>query len=110
MDKREARRAYKERKAPKGVYAIRCTGSADVWVNSSTHLDTERNSLWAQLRGGAMLNKALQAAWNAHGESSFQYEILETLNDDAAASLFVKDLLSERQKHWQNALGARSLF
>lgn len=106
MDRREARKEYKARKTPKGIYAVRCPASGKTWVDSSTHLDSARNSLWAQLRGGAQLNRALQAAWNAHGETAFEFQILETLDEEAAPPAFLKDILSERLRHWQTTLAA----
>jgi hypothetical protein len=42
----------------------------------------------------------MQAAWNAHGEAAFAYEILETLDDDTAP-LLLRDLLEERRQHWE---------
>src|SRR5271169_4662406 len=99
MDKRQARREYKERKTPKGIFAIRRAGSSEVWVGASTHLDSERNGIWFQLRLGQHQNKSLQAEWNVKGEEAFSYEILETLDDDVLP-LALKDVLRERQKHW----------
>ena len=108
MDKRQARREYKERKTPKGIFAIRCAGTSDVWVGASTHLDSERNGIWFQLRLGQHQNKRLQAEWNAKGEQAFTYEILETLDDDVLP-IAIKDVLRERQKHWEKELGAAGL-
>jgi hypothetical protein len=44
-------------------------------------------------------NKRLQSAWDRHGEPSFQFEILELLDDDVEPT-GVKDLLKERKRHW----------
>jgi len=108
MDKRQARREYKERKTPKGIFAICCAGTSDVWVGASTHLDSERNGIWFQLRLGQHQNKRLQAEWKAKGEEAFTYEVLETLDDDVLP-IAIKDALSERQKHWEKELGAAGL-
>lgn len=99
MDKRAARREYKSKRTPKGIFAVRCKATGDVWVGSSTHLDSQVNTIWFQLRGGLHMNQVMQAAWNAHGEAAFTYEVLETLDDDVPA-LLLKDLLQERLKHW----------
>jgi len=108
MDKRQARKEYKERKTPKGIFAIRCAGASEVWVGASTHLDSERNGIWFQLRLGQHQNKRLQAEWNAKGEEAFTYEVLETLDDDVVP-LAIKDELRERQKHWVKELRASGL-
>jgi hypothetical protein len=105
MDKRAARKEFKSKKIPKGIFAVRCTASGEVWVGASTHLDSERNSLWYRLRNGLHQNKPLQAAWTLYGEPAFEYKALETLDDDIAP-LLLKDALSERQKHWTGELHA----
>ena len=67
MDKREARKEFKSKKTPKGVFAIRCAAT--------------------------------------QGEEAFAYEVLEILDDDVS-TLLLKDVLLERQKHWEEKLGA----
>lgn len=110
MDKRALRKEYKQRRTPTGIFAVRCPASGEVWVGSSTHIDTARNSLWAQLRGGSFLmNKHLQDAWTRHGGGdAFQFEILETLDDDIPA-LSLPDVLRERRSHWAAQLNAGTL-
>ena len=76
-----------------------------MWVGASTHLDSERNGIWFQLRLGLHQNKRMQAEWNAKREEAFAYEILETLDDDVLP-LLLKDVLRERQKHWERELAA----
>ncbi len=105
MDKRTARAEYKQKKTPRGIFAIRCTSTGDLWVGSSTHLDSQMNGIWFGLRGGLHRVKAIQDLWNAHGETSFVYEVLETFDDDVAP-LLLKDQLAEREKHWRQTLGA----
>jgi hypothetical protein len=109
MDKREARKEFKSRKTPKGIFAIRCAASSEVWVSASDHLDSARNGVWFQLRNGLHQHKRLQSEWNAKGEEAFAYEVLETLDDDVSP-LLLKDVLRERQKHWETKLGASGLL
>lgn len=103
MDNREARKEYKLQKSPKGVFAVRCQATSEVWVDGSTHLDTQVNRIWLELRAGSHRNKPMQAAWNAHGEQSFAYEILETV-DAGTPALLLRDLLAERRIHWARAV------
>jgi hypothetical protein len=35
MDKREARKEFKSRLTPKGVFALQCTASKELWVSGS---------------------------------------------------------------------------
>jgi hypothetical protein len=109
VDKKEAIRKYKELKPQLGVYAIRCTTSGKVWVGASRNLDATRNGVFFMLRAGGHIDKPLQQEWNAHGKEAFQYEILETLDDDLLP-LAVKDLLKEKSKHWQAQLSALPLL
>lgn len=102
--RKEAIRKFKERKAPRGIFAIRCTVTGRVWVESSRNLDAAHNSSWFCLRNNLHLNKALQSDWNAHGESSFTFEVLETLDDDVHA-LELADLLKRKQAEWRSRLG-----
>jgi hypothetical protein len=104
MDKRAARREYKLKKTPKGIYAVRCKATGEAWVGASTHLDSQVNQMWWELRGGLHRNTPMQAAWTWHGEGSFAYEVLETLDDDVPP-LLLRDLLEERRKHWEGAAG-----
>ncbi len=108
MDRREARKAYKARITPKGIFAVRAKISGEVWVGASDHLDTAQNGVWFQLRNGSHRNPQLQTAWNAHGESAFEFEILEKFDDDVSP-LLLGDMSKKRQKYWENALGAARL-
>jgi len=101
--KKEAVRAYKERKQLQGIFAIRCDASGEVWVASSPNLDALQNREWFVLRSGGHRNKAIQAAWNAHGDASFRYEILEEVTDENP--LLIPSLLKDREKHWRAELG-----
>ena len=87
---------------------MRCPATGEVWVGASMNLDGARNGLWFFLGGGNYKDTALQAAWNAHGEQAFQYEVLEKLDDDVAARR-VSDVLKERKSHWLGQLRARPL-
>ena len=82
VDRKSAIAAYKERKTPSGIFAVRCAATGQVWVGRSHHLDTHQNGLWIMLRIRSSLNRDLQAAWNACGEAAFIFEELERLPDE----------------------------
>jgi hypothetical protein len=109
VNRKEAIRAYKELKPARGAYAMRCAASGQVWVGSSMNLDATRNGLWFGLRHGSYIDKTLQAAWDAHGEPEFSYEILEKFDDDVCP-IELKDLLKARRAHWAEKFGARKLL
>lgn len=105
--KKEIAREYKERKNLKGIYAVRCTATGSVWVDSTPNLDTSQNKVWFFLRLGTHPNKKLQAEWKEHGEDSFVYEVLEQFEDDLSSMQFEMQA-KKRKEHWKSELGAES--
>jgi hypothetical protein len=109
MDKQSRRqlvRDYKERKAPAGVFAVRCAASGQVWAGATRDVDAERNKLMFGLRTGAHQNKPMQAAWSAHGEAGLSYEVLERIDDPDLTPMGLADCLKARERYWLDALGA----
>ena len=107
--KRELVRAYKERKVRRGVYAVRCGTTGEVWASASRNLDAQQNSLFFQLRNGGHPNRALQAAWKTHGEATFAYEELAALSDDERSEYALKTDLKALEEEWRGKLGARAV-
>ena len=105
--KKESIRKFKERKPLVGVYALRCTATGNVWIGVSRNLEATRNRCWFALRNGMQLEKSLQEEWNAHGESSFEYEMLDALGD--VHPLEVEDLLNAKRRDWLARLSAQPL-
>ncbi|MEJ0060535.1 MAG: GIY-YIG nuclease family protein [Terricaulis sp.] len=107
--KRDLVRAYKERKARRGAFAVRCAPTGEVWVSATPTLDTQQNSTWFGLRSGGHPNRALQAAWKTHGETAFSYEILEELPDEGASAYAVRADLKALEEIWREKLAARAV-
>jgi len=107
--RKDAVREYKERSPNRGAFAIRCLPTGRVWVGASPNLDAARNGAWFALRIGQHRDRALQDAWKAHGEDAFEYEVLDTLDDDVAP-MAVSDLLKEKMRHWAARLNAPTLL
>ena len=105
--KREIAREYREREKTQGIYAVRCTPTGEVWVGSSRNPDKQQNTTWFQLRLGGHPNKALQAAWNNHGDAAFTYELLEDVKDENP--LLIDSVLKDRDTHWRKELGAERI-
>ncbi len=105
MNRKEAIAEYKNRKTPRGVFAVRFMQQTPVFVDAAPDLEAARNGLLFMLRNGLHRNQQLQAAWNLHGESAFHYEVVEKLEDDLEAMTW-KDLLKEKKKHWLAKLDA----
>jgi hypothetical protein len=57
---------------------------------------------------GGFPGKSLQAAWKAHGEATFAFEILEEIKDEN--ELMIPVLLKEREAYWRQELKAEALI
>ena len=106
--RRQIANEFKERKTRRGIYAIRCVPTGEIWVNSSPNLDAAQNSLWFQLRGGLARHAALQATWKQHGELSFAFEVLEQFEDEISP-LLLNDLYTSKKREWASTLAAQLL-
>lgn len=108
--KKQAREDYKARKTVPGIFAVRCAASGQVWVGHAPNLDTIQNRIWFQLRVGVTRIPSLDSAWASHGESSFTFEPLERMEDDALMMKHSRDVvLKERAAFWRTKLDALSI-
>jgi hypothetical protein len=104
-DKKAAVRAYKERKIERGIYAVRCAASGDIWVGYAADLSKIQNRLWFTLRQGTNPRPSLQGAWTAHGCEAFSFDVLERLDEDDQT--FARDRAAKlRLAHWTEQLRA----
>jgi hypothetical protein len=78
-------------------------------VGASLNLDATRNRAWFALRMGQHQDRSLQAVWHAYGETAFQYDVLEKLDDDVLP-MAIADLLKEKMRAWAARLGAPTLL
>jgi hypothetical protein len=112
MDKQSRRQAvsdYRERKVPQGVFAVRCAVSGETWVGHTPNLPQMQNRIWFGLRQGGHPNPALRAAWAAHGEAAFGFEVLEAIDDEGLSAYGRDSLLKDRAAHWRAELGATKI-
>ena len=60
---------------------------------------------WFSLRTGGHPQRALQQAWQDHGEAAFEFEVIERLEEDL--SVMARDVqLKQRLTHWLAQLQA----
>ena len=107
--RKESIRQFKEQKVLAGIYAVRSAVTGNVWVGGSKNLDATKNGCWFTLRIGTHIEKSLQKEWNAHGESSFTYEVLEVFPEDLHP-LEVPDSLKSQKSSWVQQLNAQPLL
>jgi hypothetical protein len=108
IDRKTAIRAYKDRPTERGVFSFRCVATGEQWVGGSRDLHASRNSLPFTLRLGRHRAQTLQAAWNTHDESAFQFEVLQVLDPDTPA-LVLPEALKRAVDDWASKLGAQAL-
>jgi len=106
--RKESVRKFKEQKPLLGAYAVRCSATGRAWVGVSRNLSATRNGCWFMLRGGLHQDKMLQAEWNTHGESAFEYEVLDG-TDEEVDPLLIDRVLKEKKAVWIAKLGAQPL-
>lgn len=108
--KKDAIRAYKERKISRGIFTIRCKTTGHLWVESSRDLDAAEKRTFFLLRSGdVQIDKTAEAEFREYGPDMFSYEVLEKLDEDVAETA-IRDLLRERKRHWLATLSARPLW
>lgn len=105
--KKDAIRAYKERKRLMGIYAITCSATGDTWVGQTRNLDTQQNRLWFALRLGRERPARLQETWNVHGPEAFSFETVAQLDNEDTAYPDAK--LNALLALWRDRLGARPI-
>ncbi len=107
--RKQAIRNFKEQKPTIGIYAIRSLTTGHTWVGMSRNLEAAKNSSWFQLRSGLHKEGSLQEEWVAQGESAFQFEVLDRLDEDVHP-LAIHDRLKLKKSDWIARLDARPLL
>lgn len=74
-----------------GIYGWRCTDSGKWYIGQSVDVEARRSNHLSCLRGGYGFNGYLQAAFNKHGEESFEFHVLEETPED---------ILDVRERTW----------
>ncbi len=80
------------------VYVIRNTANGKVYVGSSANVKERLRTHRKQLRANRHPNAHLQSAWQAYGESSFSFEVVEKVSDYSS--------LIQREQAWMDTLGS----
>lgn len=75
-----------------GIYIIRNLVNGKVYVGSSVDLCRRKEQHLSDLRRGSHINAHLQRAYNHYGLESFEFEVLEQVEDTTS--------LIAREQHW----------
>jgi group I intron endonuclease len=73
---------FPEIPASSGIYQIRCRVNGKIYIGSAVNLQSRWRGHWRDLRNGVHINPHLQSAWNAYGENSFEFSVVEYVGDE----------------------------
>ena len=82
MDKAAIKKAYKQAKQLMRVYRIKTSQNEKTYIGYATNLQAGFNRHKAELKFGSHRNKELQEIWYSYGESAFEFEILDVLDNE----------------------------
>lgn len=82
----------KRRHLESGIYVIQRIDSDQRYIGSAVCIDHRWRAHLHALRNGKHRSNWLQNVWNKHGESAFEFAVLETVDN--------LDLLLEREQVW----------
>ena len=99
-NRKELKRAYKERELPAGVFQIKNILNNKVLLGSSQNLEGIWNSNRFQLASGMHRNKNLQKDWNEFGPENFIFEILEIIKEKEEPHFNLDDELTLIEEIW----------
>jgi hypothetical protein len=103
-NKRILKQQYLETKVRAGVYAIRNLVTGRVLVGGSTNVQGVLNRHRFELRQGTHRNPGLSEEWSLHGESSFNFEVLDMVKPREDAAFDVARELEELVALWREEI------
>ena len=90
--KKELRAAYKERPREAGVVFVTCGATGEMFLADVVDAPAAFNRMRFQLSSGLYPDKRLQALWNQHGESAFEFGVLQRLDPSDADADIAEEL------------------
>ena len=75
-------RRSQETPTSSGIYQIRCRENGKIYVGSTVDLQARWRSHRRDLDNGVHVNPHLQSAWNRYGEKSFEFSVLEYVDEN----------------------------
>lgn len=75
-----------------GIYRITNSVDGKVYIGQSVDIENRFSQHKSALRRSRHYNRSLQAAWNACGEESFKFEVVELIDD--------QNVLNDSEESW----------
>ena len=104
IDKKEAKKQYKQTLQPMGIYQIRNIVNGKIFIGSSKNLDGRLNRNRFQLEQGLHMNKELQNDYNQFGEGKFSFEVLDYLEPKEDTNYDSTEELKVLEEMWLERL------
>lgn len=104
IDKKEAKKQYKQTLQPMGIYQIRNIVNGKIFIGSSKNLDGGLNRNRFQLEQGLHMNKQLQNDYNQFGEGKFSFEVLDYLEPKEDTNYDYTEELKVLEEMWLERL------
>jgi hypothetical protein len=102
----ELKRAYKERKAPMGVFVVRHLASGRFLLQAALDLQAGMNRLQVEITPSTNPNRALLADWRADGREGFEIRVLDELAPKDEPGWDPREELEALKGLWQERLVA----
>lgn len=103
-NKQILKQQYLETKIRAGVYAIRNMVTGRALVAGSTNVQGALNRHRFELRHGTHRNPLLSQEWSLHGESSFNFEVLDMVKPREDAAFDVARELEDLVALWRQEI------
>ena len=103
-NRRILKQQYLETKIRAGVYAIRNLITGRVLVAGSTNVEGALNRHRFELRQGVHRNPHLSQEWSLHGESSFNFEVLDMVKPREDSAFNVARELEDLVALWRQEI------
>jgi hypothetical protein len=104
LDRKALSREYKNTPRTIGIGVVRNTGKGKILLLASQDIPSLLNRHRAQLRLGVHRNQELQQDWQAGGEQSFAFEVVDTLTPKDTPGYDPADDLRALEQLWLEKL------
>lgn len=108
IDRKALKRTYLDAPTRAGVYAVRSLATGRTMVAGSGNVQGTLNRHRFELRQGHHRDAGLQRDWNAHGEASFVFEVLDVVRPREDPDFDVDRELALMVELWRQEVPDRS--